>query len=583
MPAWNYRVFSDGGYTTGAWYWSRTGTSGVVNPTTAGLTDEATEGENTGWINSGSVSNTLTELYDSTQSYLLTLDVVSPLGLSSAGYIVRLYAGATVIAEQSAPSIAADTIQHLSLQSAVGDAALDGQALRIEITKTNGVQLIYDNVGLMAQDGANPDWSFGPHSVVIENAGLERESLNNDGDHSLNAPGWIASGDAGDFNPGVADVTGEATEGENVGWINSGSVTNTLTDAYDSTQSYDLLLDIGSRVGLGTAGYTVRLYAGATIIAEMSGTTIADAPMEHLSLQSGPGDAVLNGEALRIEISKTAGVQLNYDNVSILARDANIQPVFDNQADGAILEVSEGDSFVFDFDATDPDGQTVSYVLSGDDAAQFTIDAAGALSFAPVPDFETPDDADGDNAYQVTVTAQDTDGATQDLAVTVNLLDLEESAPGSQLTVDGVQRDIFAVTGQDRGFFQVSPDGTGLELEANTWKYVSLDVTITVDTILSFDFQSDVEGEIHAIGFDTDEGLSPEWLFQLEGTQIFGSQAYADQYTIGSGVRHYDIAVGDHFTGTFDRLVFVMDNDADTTTDVNANSVFQNIDLYESI
>ncbi len=51
--------------------------------------------------------------------------------------------------------------------------------------------------------------------------------------------------------------------------------------------------------------------------------------------------------------------------------------------------------------ATDPDaGTTLSYALSGTDAARFTINAAtGAVSFVTAPNFEAPTDAGANNVY----------------------------------------------------------------------------------------------------------------------------------------------------------------------------------------
>lgn len=42
---------------------------------------------------------------------------------------------------------------------------------------------------------------------------------------------------------------------------------------------------------------------------------------------------------------------------------------------------------------TDPDGDTLTYTLSGADASKFTITSAGALAFKTAPDFENPTDA----------------------------------------------------------------------------------------------------------------------------------------------------------------------------------------------
>ncbi len=59
------------------------------------------------------------------------------------------------------------------------------------------------------------------------------------------------------------------------------------------------------------------------------------------------------------------------------------------------------------YSAVDPEGSSVSWSLSGSDAASVWIDRPGALWFPAPPDFESPGDADGDNVYEVTVEASD--------------------------------------------------------------------------------------------------------------------------------------------------------------------------------
>ncbi len=61
--------------------------------------------------------------------------------------------------------------------------------------------------------------------------------------------------------------------------------------------------------------------------------------------------------------------------------------------------------------ASDADGDAVSFTITGGaDAVLFAIDAAtGALSFLTGPDFEAPADADGNNVYEVIVSASDGD------------------------------------------------------------------------------------------------------------------------------------------------------------------------------
>ncbi len=91
----------------------------------------------------------------------------------------------------------------------------------------------------------------------------------------------------------------------------------------------------------------------------------------------------------------------------------------------ATASVEENTTAVTTASAFDVDGDQVTFSLSGDDAALFAIDADGVLTFKDAPDFETPADADGDNTYDVTVTASD--GALSDSAdIAVTVTDVDE-------------------------------------------------------------------------------------------------------------------------------------------------------------
>ena len=76
------------------------------------------------------------------------------------------------------------------------------------------------------------------------------------------------------------------------------------------------------------------------------------------------------------------------------------------------------------YTATDPDGDTLTWTLMGADAAAFDI-TDGALTFMAQPDFEMPASADGDNVYEITVVATDSEdnSATMDVEVTVTNVD----------------------------------------------------------------------------------------------------------------------------------------------------------------
>jgi len=128
----------------------------------------------------------------------------------------------------------------------------------------------------------------------------------------------------------------------------------------------------------------------------------------------------------------------------------NAPPAFTSAANVNAAENSAGT--IYTATATDPDGNPLTFSLAGGaDQARFAITAAGALSFSAPPDFENPTDADGNNAYQVTL--QVSDGTTSvTLALTVN--------------VTNVGPDGFRVTRVGTGFNQPLylaplPDGSG--------------------------------------------------------------------------------------------------------------------------
>ena len=53
-------------------------------------------------------------------------------------------------------------------------------------------------------------------------------------------------------------------------------------------------------------------------------------------------------------------------------------------------------------------GTTLTYSISGADAALFNIDATtGVITFKSSPNYEAPGDAGGNNVYDVNVTASD--------------------------------------------------------------------------------------------------------------------------------------------------------------------------------
>ena len=101
--------------------------------------------------------------------------------------------------------------------------------------------------------------------------------------------------------------------------------------------------------------------------------------------------------------------------------------------------IDEGTTAVETLTATDQDSAAADLAWSkagGADADHFTLSAAGELAFAAAPDYENPDDADGDNVYEITVQVSDGDNTdTADLSVTLeNVLELLTELTGPSST-----------------------------------------------------------------------------------------------------------------------------------------------------
>lgn len=109
-------------------------------------------------------------------------------------------------------------------------------------------------------------------------------------------------------------------------------------------------------------------------------------------------------------------------SVAVLGVNEGVTIMSGDAADAVALTLAENGTDVTRIDAFDEDGDKIVYAIAGGaDAALFAIDAvSGGLTFLAAPDFEQPGDADGDNVYDVSVSASDgLFSDTQSLSVTI--------------------------------------------------------------------------------------------------------------------------------------------------------------------
>ncbi|WP_143821115.1 choice-of-anchor U domain-containing protein, partial [Motiliproteus sp. MSK22-1] len=116
----------------------------------------------------------------------------------------------------------------------------------------------------------------------------------------------------------------------------------------------------------------------------------------------------------------------------------------------------ENSTVVTTLAATDEDlNPTLSYgLLNSGDSALFSLNSqTGQLSFINAPDFETPDDSDGDNHYALQVSVTDETGLSTTQALTVKLTNEVET--GDDTDNDGIPD-------TDEGGGTVDTDNDGL-------------------------------------------------------------------------------------------------------------------------
>ena len=239
----------------------------------------------------------------------------------------------------------------------------------------------------------------------------------------IEAPDFEAPGDDGGDN--VYDIIVTASDGIN---STDHNVAITVTNDNDNAPVFTSPATANAQENQTAAYMAAATDAdGDTLVYSLSGTDAAlftiDTATGEVSFMAAPdfeapgddgGDNVYD-----IIVTASDGTNSTDHNVAITVTNDNDNiPVFTSPA---TANARENQTAAYEAAATDADGDTLVYSLSGTDAALFTIDAnTGEVSFIEAPDFEAPGDADGDNVYDIIVTASDgTNQTDQPVAITV--------------------------------------------------------------------------------------------------------------------------------------------------------------------
>ena len=140
-----------------------------------------------------------------------------------------------------------------------------------------------------------------------------------------------------------------------------------------------------------------------------------------------PGDDD-NDRTYELTIQASQNSYTKTQDIEVLLQDVNEAPVIGTRSFG----VNENETDIATLDATDEDtGDRLTWSLTGGtDRDHFTLTNTGELSFKNPKDYEaTPDDANGDRIYNLTVQVQDNHGETSSANLIIALRDVNEDGP----------------------------------------------------------------------------------------------------------------------------------------------------------
>lgn len=124
-----------------------------------------------------------------------------------------------------------------------------------------------------------------------------------------------------------------------------------------------------------------------------------------------------------VQITASDGISLAQQTIAVTVTDMNEAPAITSASSA---NVAENVTTVLTVSGSDPEHGDLTYSLAGGaDDSLFSLNlTTGGLAFLAAPNFESPQDADQNNVYEVRVSVSDgTNTATQDIQVTVTNVD----------------------------------------------------------------------------------------------------------------------------------------------------------------
>ena len=252
------------------------------------------------------------------------------------------------------------------------------------------------------------DLSFGPNGTVVTDFGMTDDGAT---DVSIQADGRIvvAGGSANRF--ALARYFSASDQPAIVTSSDSASVPENTAFVLNVTAS-DLegrLVTFGIVGGADQDKLTINSFTGALNL-------IALPDFEN------PTDAN-HDNIYEVKVAVSDGTNLTQQTIAVTVTDTNDAPAITSANS---VNVAENTTVVLTVAGTDPEHAALTYSLAGGaDDSLFSLNlTTGALAFLAAPTFESPQDADHNNVYDVQVAVSDgTNTVTQDILVSVMNVD----------------------------------------------------------------------------------------------------------------------------------------------------------------
>jgi Ca2+-binding RTX toxin-like protein len=375
----------------------------TINPTTGTLSFKAAPNfESPADANADNVYVVAVKATDTTGRSNTQTMSVSVTDVNEAPTAVALSGAATAVAENSATTIAVK----------VADVVITDDKLGTNTVTLSGADAAkFEVVGGALRIKSGTVLDFETQKSLTVTVSVSDSTVS--GAASVSTTLTLAITDGNDA-PTFAAATATISVAENTTAVTAAGGATDVDTGTNGTITYSL-------AGTDAAKFNINATTGA------------------LSFKTAPNFEV-DAKSYSVTVVATDGGGLTASQaVTINVTDVNEAPT---AGAAATATVAENTTAVGTFAATDVDaGDTLTYTLTGADAATFNIAAGGVVSFKAAPNFEVDS-----KTYAINVVATDKAGLASTQAVTVNVMDVNEAPVVSSAATGTVAENAAAST-----------------------------------------------------------------------------------------------------------------------------------------